>query len=706
MRIKMDDGVTLQGTITGQAPLEARPVIVEFSPYGNGSGTTYDGPAYNYLLVQIRGTGSSDGEFDALGPRTQEDVVESLAWACHQPWSDGRLGLNGFSASAITVYNSLHTKLPCVRTAVLRSGTFSLYRDLLWPGGVSNFIPGLGVLGLIGAPATEQGLSRLQRNPVSSLDTAIGLTDAGINGGLAHPTLDSFWQQRQFRGDVNHLPILMLDSFFDVESRGAFQAFQALRGNGAHLLVVGGHDGAPAGTDDGNGATKAWFDRYLRGVKNGIERQPRVQLLMSDGTREGYLRGDFVRYDASGWPVPGTRWESLWMSPARSGSGDSTNDGSLVNTRPAAATSQAYAAIPTEPTASDVPNTAIIGPDGINQAANAFPLLTESTLGQPEGLTYTTPPLSHDMLSAGPAALDVRLSSTATETAIWAVISDVSPDGSSHPLDTARLLSAYPNVVASRSLTDSRGDVVEPFGDYSSKSDATPGTQRNYQLEFWPIGNRFKQGHRIRLVILGASAASTPSTPALNTVGLGGVDASRLLLPVPPAAGQLPVNGRPGCPVATGRLGGAKLGPVKLGMTRAKARRAYRFSSTRGHRYMQFFCLAPNGVRVGYASPKLLRHLPRHERRRFRGRVVIALTANHHYALRGVRPGTRLAHVRRRLHAGKPFHVGLNFWYLVPNGASHGVLKVRHGMIQEIGIATKRLTRQRASDRIFLRTFF
>ncbi len=160
-----------------------------------------------------------------------------MRWACHQSWSTGRLGLNGFSASAITVYNSLHLKLPCVRTAVLRSGTFELYRDLLWPGGISNFLPGLGVAALIGYPAAQQAPNK---TPVSNLDTAIGLTDTTIGAGLDHPTLDSFWRERGFRGDVNHLPILMLDSFFDVESRGAFQAYQALRGDGAHLLVVGG----------------------------------------------------------------------------------------------------------------------------------------------------------------------------------------------------------------------------------------------------------------------------------------------------------------------------------------------------------------------------------------------------------------------------------------------------------------------------------
>ena len=535
-RVTMSDGVSLAATVTGQAPLARRPVIVEFSPYGAGSGTTSDGPAYNYLLVQIRGTGDSDGVFDALGPRTQEDVVQTLRWACHQRWSDGRLGLNGFSASAITVYNSLHYRLPCVRTAVLRSGTFELYRDLLWPGGVSNTAPGLGVLGLIGAPAAEEAPARAQRAPLTGLGTAVGLVNSGLEAGLEHPTLDEWWRQRGFREDVNHLPILMLDSFFDVESRGAFQAYQALKGDGAHLLVVGAHDGAPTGTDDGDGAIKQWFDHHLLGATDGIQSSPRVQLFLSDGSREGYLKGDLVRYSASGWPVPGTRWIRLWLSARRSGSGDSINDGSLVGSRPASSTTQSYAAVPTFPSTSDQPNTAILGPDGVNQAADAFPLLTETTLSEPEALTYTTPPLSGDLLSAGPLALDLRLSSSATETAIWAVVSDVWPDGSSHPVATGRLLSAYPKIIRSRSLIDRQGDVVEPYGAYSAKSDAAPGAWRTYQIEFWPIGNRFKKGHRIRLVILGASGASTPSAPALNTIQVGGPTASRLLLPVLPAA--------------------------------------------------------------------------------------------------------------------------------------------------------------------------
>src|SRR4051794_32236106 len=348
VRFTAGDGVSLQTTISGEGSLAPRPTIVEFSPYGRNSGTLDAGTSFNYLLVQTRGTGDSDGQFDALGPRTQEDVVEVLRWACRQPWSDGRLGLNGFSASAITIYNSLHRRLPCVKAAVLKSGTWELYRDLLSPGGISNFAPGAGVLALIGAPALAQGGDRLGRDPEAGADTFQGLLNAGLSD-LQHPTLDSWWRRRSFRGDVNHLPILMIDGFFDVESRGAFQAYQALRRDGAHLVVVGAHDGAPKGTDAGVGEMAAWFDRYARGLRNGVERHPRVQLWLADGDREDDLGGRFVRYDASDWPVPRTRWRSLWLSPAPSGTAHSLNDGSLGTAKPARSTEQSYPSVPSMP---------------------------------------------------------------------------------------------------------------------------------------------------------------------------------------------------------------------------------------------------------------------------------------------------------------------------------------------------------------------
>jgi hypothetical protein len=141
-------------------------------------------------------------------------------------------------------------------------------------------------------------------------------------------------------------------------------------------------------------------------------------------------------------------------------------------------------------------------------------------------------------------------------------------------------------------------------------------------------------------------------------------------------------------------------------MTRARARSQFSRVSLRGRRYMDFFCPAHDGIRVGYPSPKLLDGLSPGERSRVRGRVVLALSSNRHYALRGVRPGVRLASVARRLRVGKGFHVGLNWWYLAPDGSSRGVLKVRDGVIEEVGIANSRLTRTRRAALRFLRSFY
>jgi predicted acyl esterase len=173
---------------------------------------------------------------------------------------------------------------------------------------------------------------------------------------------------------------------------------------------------------------------------------------------------------------------------------------------------------------------------GLNALTTGIPILDKMTLAGTLGLSYTTRPLTQDVRSAGPLALDLWLSSTAPQTNIWAVLSDVSSDGTPHPLTVGRLNSDFPGVNASRSLTDASGQIVQPYGDYSTSSPASVGQSRLYQVEFWPVGNVFKRGDRIRLDIVGSSAASLPGLPALNSVRVGGPNASRLLFPVLPGS--------------------------------------------------------------------------------------------------------------------------------------------------------------------------
>jgi hypothetical protein len=211
------------------------------------------------------------------------------------------------------------------------------------------------------------------------------------------------------------------------------------------------------------------------------------------------------------------------------------------------------------------------------------------------------------------------------------------------------------------------------------------------------------------------SVSATSTSPESATTLFNLIDATPpldLVVGAPGTVGGTPAlsgprgGGATACQQATGRLRGRTLGRVKLGMTRARARSLYAHWSTRsGRDDMDFFFVCPKGIRAGYPSARLLRTLSKHERHAVRGRVVFLLTANRRYALRGVRPATRLARVARRLHAGRPFRIGANTWYVVRDGSSRGVLKVRHGVILEIGIANRQLTAGRRLTLRFLKTF-
>ncbi|MGA9858933.1 MAG: hypothetical protein WBQ18_13805 [Solirubrobacteraceae bacterium] len=221
-------------------------------------------------------------------------------------------------------------------------------------------------------------------------------------------------------------------------------------------------------------------------------------------------------------------------------------------------------------------------------------------------------------------------------------------------------------------------------------------------------------------VLLSATGfTATSATPQSATTLFNLIDATapfELVVGPPGTGAGQGVNGGSGssstsghgrCQPSTGKLTSRGIGRLSLGMLRSRARRIYPRWTSRGRHDMDFYCLRPTGVRGGYPSAWLLRHLSRGQRRRVQGRLIFASTASRRYALHGVRPGTRLTRrVARRLRVGHPYYVGRNVWYLTPNGSSHGMLKVRHGRIEEVGIADKRLTSNRAATRRFLRTFF
>lgn len=57
---------------------------------------------YTVVVVDVRGTGFSQGVWDVFQSREQQDTTEVIDWAAKQRWSNGKIGMAGVSYSAIS----------------------------------------------------------------------------------------------------------------------------------------------------------------------------------------------------------------------------------------------------------------------------------------------------------------------------------------------------------------------------------------------------------------------------------------------------------------------------------------------------------------------------------------------------------------------------------------------------------------------------
>jgi hypothetical protein len=153
-----------------------------------------------------------------------------------------------------------------------------------------------------------------------------------------------------------------------------------------------------------------------------------------------------------------------------------------------------------------------------------------------------------------------------------------------------------------------------------STLECSPGTWSNSPQSYgyqWELDGTPIQGATRSTYVVASTEEGTTLTCIVTATGPGGKGT-----PATSNGIAIAVPHVPHCPAATGSLSGTTLGLIKLGMTKAQAQRAYTHSSTRGFPYKDFFCLTPDGVRVGFASPKLRAELPRGERAKLTGRVV------------------------------------------------------------------------------------
>jgi len=388
----------------------------------------------------VRGAGATPGVLDPFSPRETEDYATLIAWAAHQPWSTGKVGLLGTSYQAINQYQVAALQPEGLAAILPWEGAFDQYREIAYYGGILNvawqfwwdhqvvpnqngnaetpLIDSIGGGKDTGAPLSPELLKKNRVAPVEAF--------------ARHPLDDAYYRERTPDGRRITVPLLDVANWTDWSTEG----YLASTSKQKWLRIQTGDHLTPFYSDDAIALQKRFFDHFLKGVDNGWEREPRVavQVRRPDGT---------TWRNETRWPLPGTRWEHYYLDAA---------NGSMGMAREAAA-----------------------------PAEKSYP-------GLGDGLTFTSPPFSEETEFTGPIGVRLWVSSSTADTDIFAAVRLIDPKGR----DVTFMGNSDPNVplglgylrVSHRAVDPARSTEYAPFHQHLASEPMTSGQLYPVDVEF------------------------------------------------------------------------------------------------------------------------------------------------------------------------------------------------------------------------------
>lgn len=509
-RIRMRDGVELSADVYRPDRDGRFPVILVRTPYDNGTapnlaaGKRWASRGFVYVVQDVRGRGDSDGSFYPLLTEGR-DGYDTIAWLANQPWSNGKVGMLGGSYLGWVQMYAAVEKPPAL--AALVPTVTPTDPDKSWPMQFGAISPAtISWLANISGH-TSQDLSELDlwgayaHRPLRTTDRSLGRSIKAWQDWLDHPASDAYWDQMAYQDRVleSRIPMLHVSGWYDDVLLGTLQNYARLTGPNApadarsrqHLIIgpwghrinqstrMGDFDFGPTALIDFEAVEQRWFDRWLNGIPNGVERDPAVRI---------FVMGENRWRDESEWPLARTQWTKFYLhsgGKANSRYGDGTLD--------------------TMPPASEPPDRFRYDP------SDPVPLITDAHFSQVGGpddyqmierrddvLVFTTAPFSRPTEVCGPLSATIHAASSARDTD-W----------------MTKVLIVYPSGVARR-LND--GAVRARYAKDPRKAQfVAPGRIESYPIDNWGTCILLNPGERIRLEV---SSSSFPKfDPNLNTGG-------------------------------------------------------------------------------------------------------------------------------------------------------------------------------------------
>lgn len=519
--VTMRDGVRLAATLYLPSRPEPWPALVEALPYRKDDLTAHYRPEYHrfadefgYLVcrVDVRGTGSSEGT--STGEYTQEeleDLAEVIGWLSSRPWSNGNVGMYGTSWSG---FNSLQTAM--LRPPALKAICSIFASDDRYADDVHYFGGALKQLDFTDYPNIMAAANVLPPVPRvfgdgwhEAWDRRLETYRPWLLDWLEHQTYDAFWKHGSLREDYASIEAATMlvtgwaDGYTNIALRGIRELrcpTRLLAGPWAHVDV---ETSTPGPAIDLVPEMVRWWDRWLRGVDNGVDRDPPIVVFVRRPTPPAAdlaaYRGEW-RFEP-GWPLERSRETRLELAEAEPAPSDGVD---RLEVR------------------GDVGWTAWISCAGDPPWGQPIDQRPDEAFS----LTYDFAPRQEELEVLGHPVLHARLSSTAPVACLSAKLCDVHPDGTSQ-LVTRGLLNLTHR--ASR----------------ETPSPLEPGVFTDVAFELEVTSWVFEPGHRVRLDLAGTDwpNAWPPPGPVLLSIDRA---ASAIVLPV--LDGPPPIPARPDLP--------------------------------------------------------------------------------------------------------------------------------------------------------------
>ena len=567
--ITISGGVKLAYDLTLPAASDRFPVALEYDHYtvGSDNGASQAGSDAGDLLaagfavlgVNQPGSGCSGGVNNIMNVnewgRAGAQVVE---WAARQPWSTGHVGMFGSSWTGVTQLGiaSFRPKGLDAITPFYVAADF--YRDVFYLGGVyESAFANFYAAGLVkvDAQAAHARIARRDRQCARDFRTHVPLNRKySIARNMpAHPFDDSYWQATPAsRLSGIDVPILGCQSWQDgVAGSRPMELYEnTFDPRTSWFIGMNGPHGICEITQPLTMMVK-FFKHYVAGVNNGWQNTPHVTIL----------------HDVSGGNTSPASW--AWTSTYNSWSG-------LI--RPVTLYFQPDSSLAAGPPAGAAGRSSFSGPHPSQSGR------WTSAPAPGSSVSYTTPPLASTVDFFGPGSVNLWLSSTARDTGIEVIISEVRPDGMQQYVQAGWLDMAQ-RKLAPPGPGPRQSSPLRPYQTHlpADRQPLTPGKPVYARVELFPFEHVFRKGSSIRITIDSAAgrvestglwALTGPRTPFTDTIYAGPSHLSQAVLGLLPAAtakAPLPACGtiagepcrRNTVPVPVGRLTlpGASSGP-------------------------------------------------------------------------------------------------------------------------------------------------